>query len=136
MPAGTKHILNLFAKTITSAVYLCHHAWLRSTDLKQDTKALIKDFSFESEGLFSNTADSVLQDLDKNIQASRTLGVPTSTKGSKSRQWSQSWSSYLYSRPLLDYSWHSRPQQSPKMAYSGKYKFVPLTSQQPRGKLV
>lgn len=69
---SAKHILNLFAETITSAVCLHCHAWLRSTDLQQDTKVLIEDLPFEGKGLLSYTFDLVLQDLDKSIKASRT----------------------------------------------------------------
>lgn len=55
--------------------------------LQQDTKALIKDLPFEGGDLFSNTADTVLQDLDMSIKASRTLRVISSARLSKLRQW-------------------------------------------------
>lgn len=55
------NMLDLFAKMITSAVSLRRHAWLQSTGLQPDTKALIEDFPFEGDGLFSNTMDTILQ---------------------------------------------------------------------------
>lgn len=99
-----KHVLDLFAKTVTSAVSLCRHAWLRSMDLQLDTKWLIEDLPFEGDGLFSNSADSVLQEMDKSIMVSRTLGASASMKGSKSKQLSKSWSRYSYSRQSSDQS--------------------------------
>lgn len=44
-------------------------------DMQQDTKTVNEDFPFEDEGLFSNTSDAVLQNLDKSIKALRTLAV-------------------------------------------------------------
>lgn len=60
-------------KKPTSTVCLRCHAWLRSTDLQQNSKSLIEDLPFEGKGLFSNIMNSILQDLDKSIIVSRTF---------------------------------------------------------------
>lgn len=63
---SAKHVLDLFAKTVTSAISLWRHAWLRSTDLQLDTKLIVEDLPFEGGmGLFSTTTDTVLQEMDK-----------------------------------------------------------------------
>ncbi|XP_015270124.1 PREDICTED: plexin-C1 [Gekko japonicus] len=82
-----KHMLDVAAKTLTLAVTLKHHAWLRSTALSQDTRTLIEDLPFESEGLFSSTTDTVLQDLDKSIKTSRNLGITCSECGDSNCTW-------------------------------------------------
>lgn len=43
-------------------------------------KSIIEDLSFKGEGLFSITTDTVLQEMDKSLKASRTLGVSTSVQ--------------------------------------------------------
>lgn len=118
----TKHVLDLFAKTVTSAVSLRRHAWLHSMDLQPDTRSIIEDLLFEGEGLFSTTTDTVLQEMDKSLKASRTLGVSSSsTKGSRSRSWSRSWSKYP--RQSTDQSWRPKQQHSPRQPYHTKSKF-------------
>lgn len=64
---SAKHILDLFAKTLTSAVFLRRHAWLHFTDLQHVTRAVIEDLPFRDEGLFGTTTDTVLQYMDKSL---------------------------------------------------------------------
>lgn len=101
----TKYVLDLFAKMVTSAISLHCHVWLRSMDLQHDTRALIEDLSFKGDGLFRDTTDTVWQDHNKSIKASRTLGVSASLMGSKPSQWSRFWSRYQYAsaipRPIV-----------------------------------
>lgn len=44
-------------------------------DLQQGTKVIIEELPFEGEELCSTTMDAVLQDMEKSIKASRTLGA-------------------------------------------------------------
>lgn len=118
---SAKHLIDLFAKTVTSTVSFRRHAWFRTTDLQPDTKAIIEDLPFEGEGLISTTTDMVLQEMDKSIKASRTLGVSAPAKGSKSKSWSRSWSRYPRQSP--DQSWRPKQQQSPKTLFHSKPKF-------------
>lgn len=60
---SAKHILDLFVKTITSAVCLCCHAWLIYRP-SAGTKVLTEHLPFKDDGLFSNTTNTFLQDLD------------------------------------------------------------------------
>lgn len=75
----TQRILDIIAETIISAVYLRRHAWLCSTDFHQDTKSYTEDL-FEGGGLFSSIMYSILQEMDKSIEASWMLGILFSTK--------------------------------------------------------
>lgn len=84
------HTLEIFVKTLTSAVTVGWHPWLHSTALLPNTRYI----PFLGEGLFSTLADSVLQEIDeidKSIKVSRNLGVSSSSGSSRSRSWSWSW---------------------------------------------
>lgn len=48
---SVKHILDLFAKSVTSAVCLHQHACQHLTDLQPDAKAIIEGLPLKGEGL-------------------------------------------------------------------------------------
>lgn len=73
-----RHSLETAAKTLITAVALRRHSWLRATSLTQDTRLTIEDLPFDGVGLFHASTDSTLQEIDKNIKTSRTLGVTSS----------------------------------------------------------
>lgn len=73
--AAAKHGLETSAKTLTTGVALRRHSWLRTMSLLPDTKAAIEDLPFDGKGLFHASTDTTLQDIDKNLKTSRTLGV-------------------------------------------------------------
>lgn len=68
-----KHMLETAAKTLTMAVALRCLSWLST--LSFDTRTLIEDLSFDGIGLFHSSTVSMLQDLDKSIKTSHTLGA-------------------------------------------------------------
>lgn len=74
---SVKHTLETAAKTLTTVVALRRHSWLGSTSLSFATRALTEDLPFDRSGLFHFSTDATLQDLNKNIKTSRTLGVST-----------------------------------------------------------
>lgn len=66
--SSAKHTLDLFGKTLTSAVCLQRHAWLHSSDLQYDTRAIIEDLPLEGEGLFSTITDTILKDVTRALK--------------------------------------------------------------------
>lgn len=87
------HNLETSAKTLTTTVALHRHSWLRATSLKPGTKAAIEDLPFDGIGLLHASTDATLQETDKNIKTSQTLGVTTSQCQYKQHQ--------PYSRPWI-----------------------------------
>lgn len=70
-----KHILESSARTLSLAVAIHRFAWLRSTNLPQDTWTLVEDMAFDESGLFSSETNATLRTLDKDIKASLSLGI-------------------------------------------------------------
>lgn len=89
----TKHILEALARTLSSSVAMRRFAWLRTTALPHDTRTLIEDLPYDGQGLFHADTDTTLRRLDKNIKASKALGVSSFLKPYPKRQsywpWSQ-----------------------------------------------
>lgn len=73
--ATSKHVLESSARTLSTAVALRRFGWLRSTALSSYTKAIIEDLAFDGLGLFNAETDATLRRLDKDIKASRSLGI-------------------------------------------------------------
>lgn len=69
-----KHTLESAAKTLTTAVALRRHSWLCTTSLPFEMRGLIEDMPFDGKGLFSESTDATLQDLDKSIKTSLKIG--------------------------------------------------------------
>ncbi|KAJ7326621.1 hypothetical protein JRQ81_016380, partial [Phrynocephalus forsythii] len=44
---SARHISDRTTRLLGSAITLCHHSWLHSTDLAEDTKGQIEHLSFE-----------------------------------------------------------------------------------------
>lgn len=72
---SSKHVLESSARTLSTVVALRRFGWLHSTSLSSDTKSIIEDIAFDGTGLFNANTDSTLCHLDKDIKASRSLGV-------------------------------------------------------------
>lgn len=127
-----KHILDLFAKTLTSALCLHHHAWLHSI-CNRSLKLLLRIFTLRVKG-YSAQPWMLLQDMDKNIKTSRILGVTSSLKQSKHKQWHH-WSKYPSPISLPYQPWHPRPYSGSKSTLTGKQKFSSPSPQNSRTKV-
>lgn len=71
----SKHVLESSARTVSTAVALCRFGWLGTTSLSSEAKSIIEDMAFDGLGLFNAETDTMLRRLDKNIKASRLLGI-------------------------------------------------------------
>lgn len=121
-----KHTLESAVKTLIMAVALRRHSWLHKTNLPFNTRGLIEDLAFDGTGHFHSTMDTMVQDLDKSIKTSRTLGVsaaqcPPRSKSTYHRYWSrQSFSSRSRS---LDRPWRQHTLLSSRPSYQPCQKF-------------
>lgn len=75
-----KHTLEASARMLTTTVAIRHHSWLITTNLPYDTRGLIEDMPFNGSGLFHANIDATLQDLDRSIKMSKTLGVSATSR--------------------------------------------------------
>lgn len=117
--ATSKHLLEAASKTLATAVALRRHSWLRSTHLQPDTKAVIEDLPFDGLGLFNAATDTTLQERDKTIKVSKSLGISAPQKGQRSRSSSgRSWYRRPYPARSPDQQWRPRAQQSGKPYYT------------------
>lgn len=73
--SSSKYVLESAARTLSSAVALQRFAWLHSTTLPFDTKTLVEDLPFDGQGLFNADTDNRLRRIDKDIKASKSLGI-------------------------------------------------------------
>lgn len=87
--ATSKHVLESAARTLSSAVALRRFAWLRSTTLTFDTRTTVEGLPFDGAGLFHSDTDAKLLRMDKDIKASRSLGLALKmyTKRKPFRNW-------------------------------------------------
>lgn len=116
---------------LTTGVALHRHSWLRATTLLSDSKAAIEDLPFDGLGLFHASTEATLQDIDKNIKTSRTLGVSQHQRQYKprhsySKQWprrscpskssKKTWKQHqpASTKPLFPHCPKYQPQGQPK----------------------
>lgn len=87
--ASSKHVLDTSARTLSTVVALHRFAWLRSTTLPFDTRTIIEDLPFDGQGLFNADTDNRLRRIDKDIKASKSLGIAPrpSFKRKNTRHW-------------------------------------------------
>lgn len=92
MICTSKHVLESSAQTMSTAVALRRFRWLRATSLSSEAKSIIEDMAFNGLGLFNAETDVVLRRLDKNIKASKSLGITSKpyTKKRVFRAWQHS----------------------------------------------
>lgn len=104
--ATARHGLETSAKTLTTGVAIRRHSWLRVTSLLPDSKAAIEDLPFDGEGLFHASTDSTLQEIDKNLKASRTLGFSHQQQQYRPRQtYTKPWQRRSFPSKSPDRSW-------------------------------
>lgn len=117
--ASAKHSLETASKTLATAVALRRHSWLRSTNLQYDTRTVVEDLAFDGLGLFNAATDTTLQDREKSIKASRSLGITGPQKGQRSRSSSgRSWYQKQFPARSPDRVWRPRSQQQQRPYYS------------------
>lgn len=122
--AIARHTLEMSAKTLTTAVAIQRHSWLRSTSLSQEAKSAIEDLPFDGSGLFSASTDTTLQEIDKNIKTSRTLGVSSSYRTYRPRQsYGRPWNRRSYQRISPEHSWRARTLAPAKPPYAQRSQF-------------
>ncbi|XP_042329867.1 uncharacterized protein LOC121933953 [Sceloporus undulatus] len=57
---SARHSTDCAAKSMSAAIALRRHAWLRSSDLNQNARSTIEDMSFDEDGLFHRETDEKL----------------------------------------------------------------------------
>lgn len=72
----SRHTMETSAKTLTTAVAIQRHYWLRSTTLSQEAKFAIEDLPFDGTGLFNASTDAMLQEIDKKLKHPVLLEYP------------------------------------------------------------
>lgn len=128
--ATAKHGLETAAKTLTTGVALRRHSWLCATSLLPDSKSAIEDLPFDGVGLFHASTDSTLQEIDKNLKTSRTLGVSQQQRAYKPRRsFTKQWNRRSYSSRSPDKSWRQRQFTQVKPSYTTRPKYQPQIQQ-------
>ncbi|KAJ7341476.1 hypothetical protein JRQ81_005617 [Phrynocephalus forsythii] len=117
------HLTDAAAKQLMTAIHLCRHTWLRTSNITDDARNRIEDSPFDSEGLFATSMEESLDNIQKMRKAAKSYTYQGTSSQSSSRQPNQNWRrpyTPAYQRPPNGYrpqpynSPYQRQQQQPK----------------------
>ncbi|KAJ7303267.1 hypothetical protein JRQ81_012205 [Phrynocephalus forsythii] len=117
---AAQHLADAASKQLATAIHLRRHAWLHTTNITDDARNRIEDFTFDGEGLFASTTDQSIDNLIKMRKNAKSI----SNQPQQPYRWPQQpWHRQVHTTT-------QRPQQRPRPNYSSP-SYRP-TAQKPR----
>ena len=130
---ASRHSADIASKTMTSAITLRRHAWLRSSGINDDAKNRIEALPFDATGVFNEKTDESMESFHKMKKTAKSYTIHQQPKF-QSYQWRKPYTSQSYF-PATSQTYRSFKQQSQSRVpptSSGSSSFRPQTQGQRR----
>ena len=123
---AARHATDVSAKTLTSAIALRCHAWLRASGIVEDVKKQIEEQAFDTNHLFNEKTDESLKSLHESKRTAKSYTIHQQPCFQK-QQWQRQFSQQQYQQQA---SQGYRPYRSSQVRSSQQSSAAPPYKQQ------